>query len=130
MSRFGKFWITFAAALSLSTGSGAAPDLVTDPSRASDYELVVVEAEGCSYCRVFRNDVAPAYRGTPRAASVPMRFADIEALEAGSLRLASPIETVPTVLLLKGSQEVGRLTGYLGRANFLQSLPHLLAGAE
>lgn len=130
MSRFGKFTFSFAAALSLSTGPQAAPDLSISQSQGSGYELLVVEAEGCAYCRAFRNDVVPAYRATPRAATVPLRFADIEALEAGSLKLTSPIETVPTVLLLKGGEEVGRLTGYLGRANFLQSLPHLLPGAD
>ena len=130
MSRFGKFTFSFAAALLLSTGPEAAPDHSSSSSTRTDFELLVVEAEGCSYCRTFRSDVLPAYRATPRAASVPMRFADIEALEAGALRLSAPIDTVPTVLVLKGSDEVGRLTGYLGRANFLQSLKHMLPETE
>jgi len=103
---------------------------MSDASRQSAFEIVVVEAEGCIYCPVFRRDVLPAYQATPRAKSVRMRFADVGAIEAGALALARSIDSVPTVLVLKGGEEVGRLAGYAGRENFFRSIDGLLAGVE
>ena len=108
----------------------AAYDLETAPSRWSGLELVVVEAEGCIYCRIFRRDVLPAYAASPRAQSVPMRFADLNALEAGTLTLAGPIDSVPTVLVLSGNRELGRVSGYVGPESFFHAINGLLAGVE
>jgi thioredoxin-related protein len=129
MFRFGKIAVALFVLVALSPRGEAAPDRATD-ARDVEFELVVVEAQGCIYCPVFRRDVLPAYQSTPRAASVPLRFADIEAIEAGALALAGPIDSVPTVLVMKGGREVGRLAGYAGRENFFRSLDGLLAGVE
>jgi thioredoxin-related protein len=130
MSQFGKAGILSLAAIALSSAAPAAPDRVNDASRQSAFEIVVVEAEGCIYCPVFRRDVLPAYQSTPRAKSVPMRFADVGAVEAGSLMLSGSIDSVPTVLVLKGGEEVGRVAGYVGRENFFRSIDGLLAGVD
>jgi thioredoxin-related protein len=130
MSHFGKAGLVSLAAFALAADGQAAPDRASDASRQSAFEIVVVEAEGCIYCPVLRRDVVPAYRATPRAERVPLRFADVEAIEAGVLALAGPIEAVPTVLVLKGREEIGRLAGYAGRENFLRSIDGLLAGVE
>jgi thioredoxin-related protein len=130
MSRFGKAGILTLIAAAVSSSGQAAPELKIGASRQSDFEIVVVEAEGCLYCPVFRRDVLPAYQGTPRAQRIPMRFADIGSVEAGALALAGPIDSVPTALVLKGGEEIGRLAGYAGRENFLRSIDGLLAGVE
>lgn len=132
MSHFGKVGMISLAvgAVALASGGQAAPDRVGDASRQSAFEIVVVEAQGCLYCPVLRRDVLPAYEMTPRARSVPMRFADIGAVEAGALSLAGSVNSVPTVLVLKDGKEIGRLAGYAGRENFLRSIDGLLAGVE
>ncbi len=122
--------LSLAAIALFSSGGQAAPDRVSEASRQSAFEILVVEAEGCLYCPVFRRDVLPAYQATPRAKVVPLRFADVGAVEAGSLVLAGSIDSVPTVLVLKSGQEVGRLEGYAGRENFFRSIEGLLAGVE
>lgn len=107
------------AALSLETGSVA----------TTEFELVVIEAPGCIYCHLFRRDVAPAYAASQRARSVPMRFADINDLDNEDLALTGPIDNVPTVLVLKGHSEIGRVPGYIGPENFFHSINRLLSGA-
>jgi hypothetical protein len=57
-------------------------------------------------------------------------LADLGSVEAGALPLAGPIDSVPTALVLKGGEEIGRLAGYAGRENFLRSIDGLLAGVE
>lgn len=130
MSQFGKAGLFTLLAFVLASDGQAAPDRLSEASRQSAFEIVVVEAEGCIYCPIFRRDVLPAYQATPRARSVPMRFADVGAIEAGALNLSGAIDSVPTVLVLKGGAEVGRLAGYAGRDNFLRSIDSLLAGVE
>ena len=107
------------AALSLETGSVA----------VTEFELVVIEAPGCIYCQLFRRDVAPAYAASQRARSVPIRFTDINDLDTEELALTGPIDSVPTVLVLKGNSEVGRVPGYIGPENFFHSINRLLSGA-
>ncbi len=108
------------------TPSRALLDLETSALPESRLELVVVEVENCIYCSIFRRDVAPAYSGSQRARSVPMRFIDINAPDVDSLRLEGPIDNVPTVLVIEGGREVGRITGYVGPENFFHSLSRLL----
>lgn len=94
------------------------------------YELLVLEVPGCIYCRVFRRDVLPAYEESSRAREVPIRFVDLNDVDEARLGLASPVDVVPTVVLLRDSQEIGRITGYLGPENFFHSVNHLINRAE
>lgn len=108
----------------------AALDLETGALPLSGLELVVVEAEGCLYCQIFRRDIAPAYEASDRGKTVPLRYADVNEVEAGSVRLEAPIDSVPTVLLLKGKIEIGRVPGYVGPENFFQSINRLISRSE
>lgn len=135
MSRVAPLGVVLAAALAIASGpfasrSCAALDLETGALPASDLELVVVEAPGCLYCQLFRRDVAPAYVTSARAKTVPMRFVDLNALGNEGVLLASPIDSVPTVLLLKRSKEAGRIPGYTGPENFFHSVNYLIETAE
>jgi hypothetical protein len=102
--------------------------LDSDPSNArpSIVELLVVEAEGCSYCPILRRDVEPVYLASPSAQRAKMRFADINVVEGSALVLDSPIYIVPTVLVLQDGKETGRLSGYLGVEDFMRGVSHLL----
>lgn len=119
-----------ASALSillLSAGLGiAARTADSGPLPSSDgIELVVFEVEGCAYCEMFRRDILPAYRHSPRAAEVPIRFVDLN-LGSRGLVLDAPIEVVPTAVLMRDRRETGRIAGYAGAESFFRMMRFLL----
>ena len=54
-------------------------DLETSALPDSRLEILVVEIDNCIYCGLFRRDVAPTYKVSGRAKTIPMRFIDINA---------------------------------------------------
>lgn len=137
MSRFRSPWccvmsrlVRIVAALCL-CALAAAPvravvDLETSALPDSRLEILVVEIDNCIYCGLFRRDVAPTYRGSSRAKTVPMRFIDINAPDVDRLALTAPIDSVPTVLVVENGRELGRIAGYVGPEIFFHSLSRLL----
>lgn len=107
----------------------AARDLTTPPRAESHYQLLVLEVPGCLYCDLFRRDVVPTYAASLRAKSVPMRFVDLEHGSLAAFDLQGPIETVPTIVLLDGRREVGRLTGHVGPEIFFHAVDRLISSA-
>lgn len=105
----------------------AAPDPgQMHPATASGLELILFEAPGCAYCPVFRRDVAPSYAATRVGKSAPLRVVDINDEAASALTLKSPVTVVPTVVLVRDGVEIGRIAGYVGRANMHRILDTLL----
>jgi hypothetical protein len=115
-------------ALAAAPGADAARDIGSEPAQLSDIELVLVEAEGCAYCADFRRVVAPRYLASPRSARVPLRFADVNDIDA--LSLEAPVTIVPTLLVLRESHEIGRLAGYTGPETFFRVLDRLLPASQ
>jgi Thioredoxin-like domain len=130
MSRRAIFWLAVCCAAVAAAPSRAALDFANPGLARSGVELVVVEAPGCIYCHLFHRDVVPVYERSPRAQTVPMRFIDLNEAAFAALALDRPIESVPTVLVLRGRQEIGRIPGYIGPSNFFQTIDRLLDGAE
>jgi thioredoxin-related protein len=95
----------------------------------SAFELVVVEADGCLYCEVFRHNVLPAYEASAQAKDLPVRFVDINDIEADHLKFKSTVDIVPTFVVVKSQQEVGRISGYMGLDSFFHSISYLLSSA-
>lgn len=93
------------------------------------FELVVVEAEGCIYCNLFRRDVLPSYEASAQAKDVPARFVDINDIEADHLDFTSSVDIVPTFVVVKSHHEVGRISGYIGPEDFFHSISYLVAQA-
>lgn len=137
MSRFRSPWccvmsrlVRVVVALSL-CALAAAPvravvDLETSALPDSRLEILVVEIDNCIYCGLFRRDVAPTYKVSGRAKTIPMRFIDINAPDVDRLALTAPIDSVPTVLVVENGRELGRIAGYVGPENFFHSLNRLL----
>jgi thioredoxin-related protein len=96
---------------------------------SSAFELVVIEADGCMYCGFFRRDVLPAYKISRQGQEAPVRFIDVNDIESAQVDLTSPVDTVPTFVVLKSHHEVGRISGYVGREDFFHSINYLLASA-
>lgn len=114
----------------ISSSGHAALDLTPYPDPTTDIELLVIESDDCIYCDLFRRDVAPSYETSERAKSVPMRFVDLNAVDAEGLALQGPIDSLPTVLLVKSKQEAGRIPGYVGPENFFHSVNYLLTSLD
>jgi len=116
-----------AAALALtlpSSPAGAARDLQEPPATA--LEIVVIEVGGCKYCPLLRQDVAEGYARSPRARDVPIRFVDVTATGADRLKLKSPVNIVPTTVLMHNNVEVGRIEGYVAPDDFARLVTDLL----
>jgi thioredoxin-related protein len=109
--------------------SRAGLDTASVPAASNAFELVVVEAEGCIYCRLFRRDVLPAYRTSEQGKEAPVRFVDVNDVDKAQVDLTSPVDIVPTFVVLKARHEVGRISGYVGPENFFHSINYLLASA-
>jgi thioredoxin-related protein len=95
----------------------------------TNMSLIVIEAPGCFYCRLFRRDVRPAYEASLRAREVPMRFLDLKAAKARQLAFDRPIEVLPTVVLFRNGREVNRIPGYMAPNNFVRVINYLLSRA-
>lgn len=105
-------------------------DLETSALPEARRELLVIEVDNCLYCGIFRRDVAPTYQGSDRGRAMPMRFVDINAPDVNRLKLAAPIDSVPTVLVVENGRELGRIAGYVGPEIFFHSLSRLLPVLE
>lgn len=113
----------------LAPGHAARP-LETGALPETDLELVVLELDNCTYCGLFRRDALPLYQASTRAQKVPIRFIDLNDKAADDLGLDGPVTVVPTVVLMKGNREIGRVPGYIGPENFFHAVNHMIGGAE
>ncbi|HVJ79387.1 MAG TPA: hypothetical protein VM620_16285 [Hyphomicrobium sp.] len=109
--------------------SRAGLDIGATPTPTSAYELVVVEAEGCIYCGLFRRDVLPAYSTSEQGKEMPVRFVDVNDIEQAHLDFNSPVDIVPSFVVVKSQHEIGRISGYVGPENFFRSINYLRASA-
>ena len=103
---------------------------VEPKARVAAMELLVFEHPDCIYCAVFRRDVAASYQRSAPAAEAPLRYVDIAKSDIGALRLKEGIDMVPTAVLMKNGEEVGRISGYWGREGFMKMLAHIRSTAE
>lgn len=94
----------------------------------SKTELLVLEVEDCQVCGLVRRKIAPRYEETPHARTTPMRFVDITRRDETTLGLKAPVDTLPTIVLLRDGHEVDRISGYVGPDLFMTMVGHMLRG--
>ncbi len=116
--------LTFAGAR---RPTDAAAEFTTEA--LSPVELVVIEARGCPMCQLFRDEIAPIYRATSRAARAPLRFVDVAHADLDTMGLSAPVEIIPTVVLMRDGAEVDRLVGYTGPDIFMRAIGIMLGEA-
>lgn len=121
----------FAALIFLTAAPGvrAGLDVEAPVPKGAQLELVVIEAPGCDYCDVFRRDVLPTYQASEQAKDVPIRFIDINDEAASEVGLNSPVNVVPTFVVLKNNREIGRIPGYTGPDVLFQAIKHLVTNS-
>ncbi|HEY8128583.1 MAG TPA: thioredoxin fold domain-containing protein [Hyphomicrobium sp.] len=115
--------------LAPAASSRAGLDAELPPNPGGNLELVVVEADGCIYCELFRRDVLPTYETSEQGKELPVRFVDINDIDADHLDFKTDVEIVPTFVVVKSRHELGRISGYVGPEDFFHSIDYLLASA-
>lgn len=80
---------------------------------AADTALVMVEQDGCVYCRRWHTDVGEIYPLTEFAEVAPLRIVDLHDLPE-DLTFASRVVFTPTFVLVEDGQEIARAEGYVG----------------
>ncbi len=112
----------------LSSGSaGIDPDAPVP--QYTNLQLVVMEAPGCIYCNLFRRDVLPSYQTSERGKDMPVRFLDVNDVPKTGIELQSPIDILPTFVIVKDNRELGRIPGYMGPEDFFHSINYLLSSS-
>jgi len=92
----------------------------------SGVHLVMVEAPNCIYCRKWDAEV-----GTGYAKSDEGRFAPLTRVQRGApaIKNFAPAIFTPTFIVARGTEEVGRITGYPGNIFFWEELYPILVAA-
>ena len=109
----------------------AARDTSVQPQRQGPrLEVLVFETDACSYCEIFRRDVAPGYRLAPVAASAPLRYIDVAKVDLDRIGLASRVEVLPTTVLMRDGHEVERITGLTAAETYYVLLRHMISKNE
>lgn len=96
------------------------------------FRLLMIEQEGCAYCRMWNTDLGPIYPKTPEGQLAPLEHADLRSDWDTGLEIGPRPVFTPTFVLLEGNREVGRIEGYPGEDFFWGLLGMALrkAGAD
>jgi thioredoxin-related protein len=112
------------------SGGHAGIDPDAQVPHLGNMQLVVMEADGCVYCNIFRRDVLPSYEASERGKDLPVRFIDVNDVETARIELQSPIDILPTFVIVKDNREIGRIPGYIGPEDFFHSINYLLSSSQ
>ena len=97
---------------------------------ATEFQLLMFERDGCSYCRQWNEEIGPAYPKTEEGQAAPLQRLDIKAPLPSDVTLTGrPPVFTPTFVLLSEGTEVGRIEGYAGDEFFWVLLDRLLRDA-
>ena len=93
---------------------------------ASAAELLMLEEEGCGWCEAWDEEVGQAYNKTDLGKLLPLKKLDIDSPTLSAYKLSRPVMFTPTFIVVDGSSEVGRITGYLGDYQFWSLLEEFI----
>ncbi len=93
-------------------------------------ELLMFELQGCPWCKLWHQEIGPAYANTPEGQRAPLRIVDVKGRAPEGITLDKPIRSSPTFVLVEDGREIGRITGYPGAEFFWPLLDELLAKLE
>jgi len=89
-------------------------------------ELVMFRRDGCSWCAKWDREIGPVYPKTELGRRAPLRMVNLDHGVSSAIRTGSPIRYTPTFVLVERGEELGRIEGYPGDANFWGLLERLL----
>jgi hypothetical protein len=83
-------------------------------ARAMD--LIMFEGPSCGTCKLFKREVLPIYAESPAGKVFPLWV--VEKGSKLSFRINEPVTFTPTFVWVDNGVEVGRFSGYFGKAQF------------
>ncbi len=83
---------------------------------AQAMDLVMFESPTCGTCKLFKREVLPIYAGSPAGKVFPLWVAEMGGKV--SFKLNQPVTFTPTFVWVDNGVEVGRFSGYFGKAQF------------
>lgn len=90
------------------------------PGNAQAAELVMFEAQGCSWCEVWDAEIGAVYHKTEEGRAAPLRRVDIDEPRPPGLEALRGVVYTPTFVLLDAGREVGPHSRLSGRGALLE----------
>jgi len=97
---------------------------------ASAAELLLFTRKGCAYCVLWEREIGGIYPKTDEARAAPLRRIHTDKPQASDPRLEPPVSVTPTFVLMDGTREIGRFSGYTNDLTFWSMLSVLLQRME
>ena len=88
--------------------------------------LLMVERDGCIYCKRWREEIMPAYFNSIEGRVAPLARIDINGPWPDGLALARKPRLTPTFILLRDGTELDRMEGYSGDIFFWTLLDRMM----
>ena len=78
-------------------------------------EIVVIDADFCPYCELFKKNVLSTYKG-----DTPLRVAHSDKLK--DFKIKTKLDATPTILFIENGKEVFSHRGYMDKKDFYKAL--------
>ena len=93
---------------------------------SSASELIMFNAEYCSWCHKWDEEIGVIYSLTLESCQAPIRKVDIDDQIPDSISINESVQYTPTFVLIHNQGEVGRIVGYQGEDFFWPMLNDLI----
>ncbi len=84
----------------------------------AEMRLFMFEIADCAACDRFHAEALQEYWNSEASRTLPLTIVDLNTLGTAAQPLRSPIDVVPTFVVMRDGREVARLSGYPGRQAF------------
>ena len=95
-------------------------------SSAYSAEMLMLEQQGCSWCKRWHAEIGPVYPKTDEAKIAPLRSVDVNQPWPIDLANIRPDRFTPTFVLIDNGIEIARMRGYSGDTFFWFLLDEML----
>ncbi|HRO14594.1 MAG TPA: SoxS protein [Paracoccus sp. (in: a-proteobacteria)] len=121
--------VALAAAAPASADTGRPAPYAQAPEMAparDGLQLIMVDHEGCSWCRAWKREILPGYHSRAEGRAAPLTIVQIDGPWPDGVALARAPFITPTFILLRDRKEVARIEGYAGKQHFWPLMSDLL----
>ena len=92
---------------------------------SAEYELIMVEQQGCHYCERWKEEIGPIYPKTDVGMFAPIRMLDITNVDS-TPEIGATVVFTPTFIITDGEREITRMEGYMSEDFFWGVLEMIL----
>jgi len=101
--------------------------LASAPVSLQAAQLIMLEQNGCHWCKIWNEEIGVAYPKTDEGKLAPLRRVDIHDALPVDLKGLKKANYTPTFVVWHNGREVDRLRGYPGEHFFWPMLQQMLA---